>query len=72
MGEYADLLLNGDCCQVCGQNFEESFGYPVTCSACKREENKDLMKAKKHKCPTCGKAFKGLADHQRDAHGVVK
>ena len=35
MGEQADLLINGDCCQVCGCNFEdEGGGYPRTCNAC--------------------------------------
>ena len=37
MGEQADLLLNGDCCEVCGENFDdEGSGYPRRCSACRR------------------------------------
>lgn len=27
--------------------------------------------AEKVECPECGKRVKGLADHQRDAHGII-
>ena len=41
MGEAADDMLNGLCCQVCGEymdDFEET-GYPRTCSACECHED---------------------------------
>lgn len=35
MGEQAELIINGDVCQVCGENFEdEGDGYPRTCESC--------------------------------------
>ena len=35
MGEQAELIINGDVCQVCGCNFEdEGSGYPRTCNGC--------------------------------------
>jgi hypothetical protein len=35
MGEQADLILNGDCCEVCGENFvDEGEGYPRRCKNC--------------------------------------
>ena len=35
MGEQAELLINGDCCSICGCNFEdEGSGYPRTCNGC--------------------------------------
>lgn len=42
MGEQADLMLNGDVCQICGMDFEdgESPGYPRTCSGCVPEDSK--------------------------------
>lgn len=35
MGEQADLIINGDVCEGCGQEFEdEGPGYPRRCKAC--------------------------------------
>jgi len=35
MGEIADSLINGDACEGCGEEFEDSgSGYPRRCSAC--------------------------------------
>lgn len=35
MGEIADDIINGDCCQICGCYFEdEGAGYPRTCNSC--------------------------------------
>lgn len=36
MGEQADLLLNGDCCEGCGESFDdEGQGFSRRCSSCK-------------------------------------
>ena len=36
MGEQAELIINGDVCEGCGENFEdEGQGYPRRCSSCK-------------------------------------
>ena len=34
MGEIADSIINGECCQECGTYLEEETGYPVTCQEC--------------------------------------
>lgn len=34
MGEQADLILNGDVCQVCGEEMGDGDGYPRSCSSC--------------------------------------
>lgn len=40
MGDIADMLVNGEACQVCGQFFEdESYGVPRTCQECSRAED---------------------------------
>lgn len=43
MGEYADAMLDGDCCQQCGVPFASSGdGYPRTCSECSPEGGDSL------------------------------
>jgi hypothetical protein len=38
MGDAADAILNGDCCESCGVFFEESGdGFPRKCSGCRHE-----------------------------------
>ena len=79
MGEMADWILEGGCCQVCGEAMGDGSGdgYPVTCRACQRQDKRDdaVMKARAVKvaCPTCKRMVKalGLKDHQRDAHGLA-
>lgn len=35
MGEMADAIIEGECCQQCGQFFDdEAPGHPRTCSGC--------------------------------------
>lgn len=50
MGEQADLILNGDVCEGCGENFhDEGLGYPRRCSSCGGAKNKWLSgNPKKH------------------------
>lgn len=36
MGEYADYILNGDDCQICGVYIGEGDGFPRTCKECKK------------------------------------
>lgn len=40
MGEYADMMIDGDVCQVCGGFMEGGGGFPRTCRACLRDERK--------------------------------
>lgn len=42
MGEIADDILEGACCQVCGEYVEgEPYGFPFTCSGCEADEDDD-------------------------------
>ncbi len=34
MGEIADAMLDGECCTICGMEFEEDYGYPLACEGC--------------------------------------
>lgn len=39
MGDFADGVLDGDFCQVCGVYMEGGDGYPRTCSTCLNEDD---------------------------------
>jgi hypothetical protein len=75
MGEYAEMMLDGTLCQVCGEFMGGDTGFPRTCEGCRKQPElyRQPPKNPKVKCPTCGKKVKavGLADHQRDAHKAV-
>lgn len=76
MGEYADMIIEGESCQECGAYLGEAVGYPLTCGSCKKPGGSGgHLRTKivaKTACITCGKRVKkaGLADHMRDVHGV--
>jgi rRNA maturation endonuclease Nob1 len=73
MGDIAEMMVEGALCQVCGEFIGDEVGYPRTCSGCQRiPELYPPLAKNKVCCPTCGKRVKetGLADHQRDVHGV--
>ncbi len=38
MGEIADDIVNGACCQYCGIYFLEAYGYPTPCQGCRDDE----------------------------------
>lgn len=41
MGEIADDLIEGRCCQLCPTYFEQEHGYPVVCHACWKDLSAD-------------------------------
>lgn len=51
MGEQADLMIDGEVCDICGCNFEDSHGYPATCKDCWKELSKEDKKH--HQKATC-------------------
>jgi len=60
MGEYADDYFRND--------VKRRFGFdPCSMYTYRSTEPK---KRKKVNCKVCGKSVVGLADHQRDAHGI--
>lgn len=79
MGEYANYMLSGDDCCVCGEHIGSGDGFPRTCAGCSRPDRPAARAAKsapvKHcACATCGKRFRSwdaVRDHDRDAHKAV-
>ncbi len=77
MGEYAEMMLDGTCCEGCGEYLGEGDGFPRYCSdacAAGRGFTAALVVREpvtKTRCPECGKKVKraGLRDHLRDMHG---
>lgn len=49
MGEYADYMLNGDDCQVCGEHMGEGDGYPRTCAGCGGDDDEPAEKPRKER-----------------------
>ncbi|GAQ30255.1 hypothetical protein SAMD00023378_3938 [Ralstonia sp. NT80] len=80
MGDIADMMLEGLLCECCGAFIDgDSDGVPRRCGDCARYDEREARsrsarkpQAQKTNCPTCNRRVKlaGLADHQRDAHGV--
>lgn len=76
MGEYAEMMLNGMCCECCGAFIGDADGFPRYCSPeCAADRGMHIPIARppipKTKCPECGKRVKraGLRDHMRFVHG---
>lgn len=83
MGEYADMMIDGDVCASCGVCLPgQGQGFARYCRDCqptkaeRKAENiarhiAGQARKKKASCPTCGRRVRdiGMADHQRDAHG---
>lgn len=45
MGQCAEMMVNGECCQMCGQiNEGEALGFPYTCEECGDDEMKNKNK----------------------------
>ena len=40
MGELADSIIDGECCELCGMYFEDAHGYPVICKDCWKDLTK--------------------------------
>ena len=34
MGEYADMIINGEICEECMLPLTKEYGYPVSCKEC--------------------------------------
>lgn len=45
MGEAAEMMLDGTCCQVCGEFLlnDDPAGYPVTCAGCGGDDGLSQM-----------------------------
>jgi hypothetical protein len=69
MGEIADLIVDGDICQMCMCELGPGDGYPRSCASCQRPTFTTPKKAKTT-CPICKKrvALEGLAQHTKAVH----
>lgn len=80
MGEYAEMMLDGTCCSICGEFMDfdglsgESCGYPTVCAGCGGDEHGFLdsdSEPPPNTCDVCGKRLKnadGKRQHMRDKH----
>lgn len=57
MGEYAEMMLDGTCCEACGEFIGNSIGYPRYC--CKACEPADYISLR-------GALRRSLKPHQRE------
>ena len=83
MGEIAEMMLEGDMCQWCGELLDGD-GYPTVCIGCQHAYGVDAfgepVKKKKRKaagkisCPECGKYVSpaGLNQHMQAKHELSK
>ncbi len=79
MGDIADWMLEGGCCQICGVQLDGEPGYPRMCPGCLIDDEQ-LIERVAHpvngvKCDVghCKKRFKTLPamkQHARDKHGL--
>ena len=78
MGEIADQIVNGECCEFCCMPLEEPTGYPVRCHSCAFEVDEVSVdpispnsQRLKSTCPICKRRIKsvGLLNHIESEHG---
>lgn len=78
MGDIADLMLEGDMCETCGEILEGA-GFPQKCPACLADDKQQTVNPQHHatkgkspkvKCPYCDKmvAEVGLQQHKAAKH----
>ena len=44
MGEQSDMMINGDMCEMCGEDLGEGSGYPRNCTACTLDADEKRQK----------------------------
>ena len=49
MGEIAEMMLNGEMCQWCGEFMDNPQGFPSVCAACLAADRKRKKTAKAEK-----------------------
>jgi hypothetical protein len=47
MGEIAESMLDGSCCEMCGEYLGEAVGYPQTCAGCGEFEPRESSQDKR-------------------------
>ena len=77
MGEIADMMTDGDLCEVCGVWMgTPGEGIPRKCASCRRAESQapGAYSHERTTCPDCGKRVKfiGLAQHRAAVHAPGK
>lgn len=45
MGEYAEMMLDGTCCQSCGEYLGSDNGFPTFCPSCADDEIDEFLVA---------------------------
>ncbi len=70
MGDIADQIINGECCDMCCVPFDGIRGEPTTCSTCAIEDVVADVKSARTNCPLCNKRIKaiGILNHIESTH----
>lgn len=75
MGEYAEMMLDGTCCQCCGEFLGGDEGYPVFCAACEPDDGPQPEAKVKHvRCRDCTRRFASdfaLQQHRAAKHAAL-
>lgn len=74
MGEIAEMMLEGDLCEGCGEYLGDGDGFPRRCEGCERNVEPYRQHGPKTRnvgCPNCNKKFathEAYLDHYRAKH----
>ena len=82
MGEFTEMVIDGDLCSCCGVYISPGQGFPRLCRDCRRDcrraekgyQGGAVATTSKVNCPQCWRRVKptGLLDHTRAMHGREK
>ena len=78
MGEIAEMMLDGEMCEGCGEYLGDGDGFPRRCEACERGAvayQPTAPKTRNVGCPNCSKKFathEAYLDHYRAKHDQKK
>lgn len=76
MGEYADMMIDGDACSLCGVTLYGPLagnGVPALCRDCRRQQKSKQRQSLPFRCDYCGKRVSsqiGLKQHTAAVHGL--
>lgn len=76
MGEYAEMMLDGTCCEGCGEYLGDAQGFPDYCASCKADiqvaqaKPASTRKERPFRCGSCKRTF--TTEQGRETHAAFK